>query len=72
MNSKVSFKALDGTIISGWFEVNDGKVTVTAPDGRVITVGTEEAMLGAETLARMILFQMHQKDNGRTKHGGED
>jgi hypothetical protein len=46
--------------VSGRFEVSHGMITVTASDGRTRTVEIEESMLGPETLAKVLLLQLHQ------------
>jgi hypothetical protein len=63
MSEKISFKDLDGKNVSGEFKVSDGKITVTAPDGQTKTVDIDESMLGTETLAKMLLLQMHRHDD---------
>jgi hypothetical protein len=52
MNEKVSMEG-DGKHISGRYAVEDGIVTVTAG---VI----EDSMLSPETLARVLLLQLHR------------
>ena len=47
----------------GAFEVSEGLITVTSSDGTKTTADIQESMLSTETLARMLLLQMHQ-----TKH----
>jgi hypothetical protein len=64
MSGKISFKDIDGKNVSGQFKVSDGKITVTAPDGQTKTVDIDESMLGTETLAKMLLLQMHRQDDG--------
>ena len=64
MITKISFLDADGKRVSGRFEVSQGMITVTASDGRTKTEEIEESMLNPETLARMLLLQLHQV--GRT------
>ena len=52
-----------GRPVSGYFEVSEGLITVTSSDGTKTTADIQESMLSTETLARMLLLQMHQ-----TKH----
>ena len=61
---EISFQDPDGKHISGRFKVSHGTITATAIDGRTKTVEIEESMLSPETLARMLLLQLHQA--GRT------
>jgi hypothetical protein len=61
MSEKISFQDADGKRISGRFDVSQGIITVTAHDGRTITAEIEESMLIPETLARMLLLQLHQQ-----------
>ena len=44
----------------GRFEVSEGLITVTLPDGRKTTADIEESMLSPEILARVRLLQMHR------------
>jgi hypothetical protein len=61
MSEKISFQDTDVKHLSGRFKVSHGIITVTAPDGRTKTVEIEESMLGPETLARMLLLQLHRE-----------
>jgi DNA-binding protein YbaB len=62
MSEKISFLDANGKRVSGRFEVSQGMITVTASDGRTKTVEIEESMLSPETLARMLLLQLHQAE----------
>jgi hypothetical protein len=62
MSEKISFPDANGKPVSGRFEVSKGMITVTASDGRTKTVEIEESMLSRETLARMLLLQLHQAE----------
>ena len=64
MSEKNSFRDIDGKNIAGQFEVSDGKITVTIIDGRTKTAEVDERMLGNETLAKMVLLQMHRQNGG--------
>ena len=61
MSEKISFQDADGKRISGQFDVSQGIITVTAKDGRTMTAEIEKNMLSPETLARMLLLQLHQR-----------
>jgi hypothetical protein len=61
MSEQISFQDADGKHVSGRFDVSDGMITVTAPDGRKKTAKIEEGMLSPETLARMLLLQLHHE-----------
>jgi hypothetical protein len=62
MSEKISFKDADGKLVSGRFDVSHGMITATARDGRTKTVEIEESMLSPETLAKMLLLQLHQEE----------
>jgi hypothetical protein len=49
-----------GETVSGRFEVSEGLITVTQPDGRKTTADIEESMLSPEILAKVLLLQMHR------------
>ena len=61
MSETISFQDADGKRISGRFDVSHGMITVTARDGRTKTADIKESMLSPETLARMLLLQLHQE-----------
>jgi hypothetical protein len=61
MREKISFQDADGKCISGLADVSHGMITVTALDGRTKTAEIEEGTLSPETLARMLLLQLHQQ-----------
>ena len=60
MSEKISFVDTMGTPVSGHFEVSEGLITVTLSDGTKTTADIEESMLSTQTLARMLLLQLHQ------------
>jgi hypothetical protein len=51
---------ITGEPVSGRFEVSEGLITATLPDGRKTTADIEESMLSPEILARVLLLQMHR------------
>lgn len=53
--------------LSGYFEVSEGLITVTSSDGTKTTADIQESMLSTETLARMLLLQMHQTNHSDAK-----
>lgn len=59
MNEKVSMEG-DGKRISGRYAVKDGIVTVTASNGRITKGAIKDSMLSPETLARVLLLQLHR------------
>jgi hypothetical protein len=61
MNNKLSFKDVNGRTISGHFVVSNGIMTVTARDGSKATANVADNMLSPKTLARAILFQLHER-----------
>jgi hypothetical protein len=61
MSETISFQDADGKRISGRFDVSHGMITVTARDGRTKTADIKESMLSPETLARMLLLQLHER-----------
>ena len=61
MSENISFQDTDGKSVSGRFEVSRGVITVTARDGRTKRAEIEEDTLSPETLARMLLLQLHQE-----------
>ena len=60
MSEEISFQDITGELVSGRFEVSEGLITVTLPDGRKTTADIEESMLSPEILARVLLLQMHR------------
>jgi hypothetical protein len=60
MTTEITFQDLTGESVSGRFEVSEGLITVTSPDGRKTTADIEESMLSPEILARVLLLQMHR------------
>jgi hypothetical protein len=61
MSGNIMFLDADGKHVSGRFDVSDGMITVTARDGRTKTAPIEKDMLSPETLAKMLLLQLHQQ-----------
>ena len=64
----------NAALVSGQFEVSEGLITVTLSDGTKTTADIEESMLSPETLARMLLLQMHRAKrlNSNSEHLLED
>ncbi len=62
MSEEISFSDANGTNIHGNYEVADGVLTVTTDDGLSKTADIDDSMLAPETLARMLLLQMHQHE----------
>jgi hypothetical protein len=60
MSKEITFQDITGEPVSGRFEVSEGLITVTLPDGRKTTADIEESMLSPEILARVLLLQMHR------------
>jgi hypothetical protein len=61
MSKQISFRDANGRRVSGCFEVSHRIITVIASDGRMKTANVDEAVLGPETLAKMLLLQLHQE-----------
>ena len=62
MSQKLSFKDANGRTISGHFVVSEGIMTVIARNGTA-TANVADNMLTPETLARAILFQLHERES---------
>ena len=60
MSKDIMFEDITGEPVMGQFEVSEGLITVTSSDGTKTTADIEESMLSPETLARMLLLQMHR------------
>jgi hypothetical protein len=60
MSREITFQDLTGESVSGRFEVSEGLITVTSPDGCKTTADIEQSMLSPEILARVLLLQMHR------------
>jgi hypothetical protein len=58
MSKQISFRDANGRRVSGCFEVSHGIITVIASDGRMKTADIDVAVLGPETLAKMLLLQL--------------
>ena len=67
MSEEISFVDTSGRPVSGYFEVSEGLITVTSSDGTKTTADIQESMLSTETLARMLLLQMHQTNHSDAK-----
>jgi hypothetical protein len=67
MSEKISFVDTSGRPVSGYFEVSEGLIIVTSSDGTKTTADIQESMLSTETLARMLLLQMHQTNHSDAK-----
>ena len=72
MSEKLSFKDANGRTISGHFVVSQGKITVIARNGSTATADLTDSMLSPETLARAILFQLHETKPGEEESEGEE
>jgi hypothetical protein len=60
MSQEITFQDLTGESVSGRFEVSEGLITVTSPDGRKTTADIDQSRLSPEILARVLLLQMHR------------
>jgi hypothetical protein len=60
MSKEITFQDITGEPVSGQFEVSEGLITVTLPDGTKTTADIEESMLSPEILARVLLLRMHR------------
>jgi hypothetical protein len=58
---KSAFETPMAKKVSGRFEVSRGMITVTAFDGRKRMAEIEESMLSPETLAKVLLLQLHNE-----------
>ena len=63
MSEKISFSDASGTSIHGNYELAGGVITVTTADGLSKTADVDNSMLSPETLAKMLLLQMHQRED---------
>ena len=61
MSERISFQDADGKRVSGQLKVSQGMIIVIASDGRTKTAEIGDSMLSPETLARMLLLQLHQE-----------
>ena len=61
MSEEINFQDANGKNVSGQFDVSHGMITVTARNGRTKTADIEEGMLSPETLAKMLLLQLHRE-----------
>jgi hypothetical protein len=62
LSEEISFPDANGTNIHGNYEVADGVLTVTMDGGLSKTADIDDSMLSPETLAKMLLLQMHQHE----------
>jgi hypothetical protein len=60
VSKEITFQDISGEPVSGRFEVSEGLITVTLSDGTKTTADIQESMLSPETLAKMLLLQMHR------------
>jgi hypothetical protein len=60
VSKEITFQDISGEPVSGRFEVSEGLITVTSSDGTKTTADIQESMLSPETLAKMLLLQMHR------------
>jgi hypothetical protein len=72
LSEKISFADANGTNIHGNYELAGGVITVTAADGGSKTADVDGSLLSPETLAKMLLLQMHQQADAEpqiSRHG---
>jgi hypothetical protein len=72
LREEISFSDANGTSIHGNYELTNGVVTVTTADGLSKTADVDNSMLSPETLAKMLLLQMHQQGDAEPqppRHG---
>jgi hypothetical protein len=72
LSEQISFSDANGTSIHGNYELANGVVTVTTADGLSKTADVGDSMLSPETLAKMLLLQMHQQGDAEpqpSRHG---
>ncbi len=62
MSEEISFSDANGHSIHGAYDVHNGVLTVTTSDGVSKTADVDDSMLSPETLAKMLLLQMHQHE----------
>ena len=60
MSKEITFLDIAGESVSGRFDLSEGLITVTLPDGRKTTADIEESLLSPEILTRVLLLQMHR------------
>jgi hypothetical protein len=61
MATEVRFKDANNKPVSRTFEVHDDVVSVSTPDGRVLKANVDDSMLSPETLAKVLLLQLHKE-----------
>ena len=63
LSEEISISDANGKCIHGNYEIANGAVTVTTAKGLSRTADVDENMLSPETLARMLLLQLHKRED---------
>jgi len=63
LSEEISISDANGKCIHGNYEITNGVVTVTTAKGLSRTADVDENMLSPETLARMLLLQLHKREH---------
>ena len=63
LSEEISISDANGKCIHGNYEIANGVVTVTTAKGLSRTADVDENMLSPETLARMLLLQLHKRED---------
>jgi hypothetical protein len=58
---KSRFTYHDGKVISGSYKIEGDRITATASNGRTRIASLEDSMLSSETLAKVLLLQLHHE-----------